>query len=227
MKDYTSDAPVWSDSIPVVEENDLVNAENDNAASIQLLQNILVLKKGKVDKEKGKGLVSETEKTEWNAMYQQATGYTDQKIADLINGAPSTLDTLGEIAEAMKENEGVVGALEAAIGSKANEAEFDSHVKDAVKHITAAERTKWNGKMEVTGDSANNTVTFSSGDAAEATGWTDIGVVASGEKHSSLFPKVSLAIKNLRYLWKVLGTTSLEGIGDGTVTGAINELNTG
>lgn len=171
--------------------------------------------------------VSTAQQTALDAYYQQSTGYTDTKIAQLINGAPSTLDTLGEIAAAMKENEGVVGALEAAIGSKANEAEFDSHVKDAVKHITVAERTKWNGKMEVTGDSANNTVTFASSDAAEATGWTDIGVVASGEKHSSLFPKVSLAIKNLRYLWKVLGTTSLKGIGDGTVTGAINELNTG
>lgn len=171
--------------------------------------------------------VSTAQQTALDAYYQQSTGYTDTKIAQLINGAPSTLDTLGEIAEAMKENEGVVGALEAAIGSKANEAELASHVKDTVKHITAAERAKWDGKMEATGDSANNTVTFSSGDAAEAISWTDIERVASGEKHSSLFRKVSLAIKNLRYLWKVLGTTSLKGIGDGTVTGAINELNTG
>ena len=81
--------------------------------------------------------------------------------------------------------------------------------------------------MEKTGDSANNTVTFSSGDATNPTGWADIGVVASGEKHSSLMRKFSLAVKNLRYLWKLLGGTSLAGIGDGTVTGAINALNTG
>lgn len=62
-----------------------------------------------------------------DAYYQQSTGYTDQKIADLINGAPSTLDTLGEIADAMQNNPDVVEALEDAIGSKASEAEFNSH----------------------------------------------------------------------------------------------------
>ena len=81
--------------------------------------------------------------------------------------------------------------------------------------------------MEKTGDSANNVVTFTSGDAASPTGWADIGVVASGEKHSSLMRKFSLAVKNVRYLWKLLGSTNLSGIGDGTVTGAINALNTG
>ena len=39
--------------------------------------------------------------------------------------------------------------------------------------------------------------------------------------------KVSTMFKNLRYLWKLLGNTSLSGIGDGTVTGAIDALNTG
>ena len=95
MKNYTSDTPVWSDAVPIVEENDLVNDENDNAAAKQLLQNDLILQATKVDREEGKSLVSDTEREEWNAMYQQATGYTDRKIAGLINGAPSTLDTLG------------------------------------------------------------------------------------------------------------------------------------
>ena len=34
-------------------------------------------------------------------------------------------------------------ALNEAIGKKANAAEFDSHVKDTVKHVTAAERESW------------------------------------------------------------------------------------
>ncbi len=62
--------------------------------------------------------------------YQQSTGYTDLKISELINGAPNTLDTLGEIAAAMRENENVVDALEEAIGKKANAAEFDTHNHD-------------------------------------------------------------------------------------------------
>lgn len=60
-------------------------------------------------------------------VYQQSTGYTDQRIAALINGAPSTLDTLGEIAQAMQDDKDVVDALNDAIGKKANAAEFNSH----------------------------------------------------------------------------------------------------
>lgn len=83
--------------------------------------------------------------------YRQSTGYTDQKIADLINGAPSTLDTLGEIAQVMSENADVVSALNEAIGKKANEAEFDSHVKNAVKHVTEEERSTWNAAADALG----------------------------------------------------------------------------
>ena len=41
MKEYTTNEPVFSDTINVVESTDLVNAENNNQASIQLLQNTL------------------------------------------------------------------------------------------------------------------------------------------------------------------------------------------
>lgn len=56
-----------------------------------------------------------------------ANAYTDEKIAKLINGAPTTLDTLGEIAAAMKNNEDVVSALNDAIGTKANASDLSSH----------------------------------------------------------------------------------------------------
>ncbi len=92
--------------------------------------------------------VSTAQRAAIDASYQQATGYTNQKIADLIGGAPTTLDTLGEIADAMAENANVVAALNVAIGKKANEAEFDSHVKNTTAHITASERNYWNGKAE-------------------------------------------------------------------------------
>ena len=48
----------------------------------------------------------------------KAKQYTDTKISNLINSAPSTLDTLGEIATAMGENQDVVEALDKAIGTK-------------------------------------------------------------------------------------------------------------
>lgn len=81
--------------------------------------------------------------------YQQATGYTNQAIADLIGGAPTTLDTLKEIADAIEKNENVVVALDEAIGSKASEAEFQSHDANKTVHITASERKKWDNSCEV------------------------------------------------------------------------------
>lgn len=158
---------------------------------------------------------------------QQATGYTDTKIGQLINGAPSTLDTLGEIAQAMQENGNVVDALEQAIGTKASQAEVDGHMGNSTIHITASERQTWNGKQTMTGDTKDNIISFTSGDSANPTGWTDVDLITSGGKHSGLWNKVSLFAKNVRYLWKLLGGTSLSGIGDGTVTGAISALNTG
>lgn len=59
-----------------------------------------------------------------------AKSYTDTKISDLINGAPETLDTLGEIAEAMTNNKDVVEALDAAIGSKANASDLTTHINN-------------------------------------------------------------------------------------------------
>lgn len=80
-----------------------------------------------------------------DSAYMQATGYTDEKIAALINGAPSTLDTLKEIADAMLENEGVVEAPEAAVGSKASEVEYQAHAANGTVHVTTSERDGWNG----------------------------------------------------------------------------------
>ena len=161
-----------------------------------------------------------------NGIYAQATGYTDQKIADLINGAPSTLDTLGEIAQAMQENNDVVDALEQAIGSKASQTELDEHTGNDTIHITAAERQAWNDKQTNTGDSQNNIVTFNSGDSTDSTAWTNVPVLASGEKHSSILNKVSTMFRNIRYLYKMLGTADISAIGDGTIKGALNSLNT-
>lgn len=161
-----------------------------------------------------------------NDVYQQSTGYTDQKIADLIDGAPETLGTLKEVAEALTENQTVIEALDAAIGKKANQSEFDTHVGNSTIHVTSSEKDLWNNKLEKTGDTQNNIVTFTSGDSTAVNEWTDISVLKSKEKHSSLFAKISTMFKNVRYLYKMLGTTDISAISDGTVTGAISGLNT-
>ena len=53
----------------------------------------------------------------------------------------------------------------------------------------------------VNGDTANNTVTFESSDSTTADSWTDVAVLATGEKHSSLFAKISTMFKNIRYIY--------------------------
>ena len=52
--------------------------------------------------------------------------YVDTKVADLINSAPETLDTLGELAEALQENDSVVEALNSAIGNKADKTQLEN-----------------------------------------------------------------------------------------------------
>lgn len=55
-----------------------------------------------------------------------AKSYTDTKISDLIGSAPETLDTLQEVAKAIKDNEDVVAGLNSAIGTKADKTTVDS-----------------------------------------------------------------------------------------------------
>lgn len=57
-------------------------------------------------------------KTEVSTAKSEANNYTDTKIANLINGAPTTLDTLDEIAAALKDNADIVDVLNQSIGSK-------------------------------------------------------------------------------------------------------------
>lgn len=85
------------------------------------------------------------------------------------------------------------------------------------------------GAVATGGDTAENTTAFTSSDVADgsASAWTNVSKLSSGEKHSSIFAKVSQMFKNVRYLYKMLGTTDISKIGNGTCTGAISSLNSG
>lgn len=78
-----------------------------------------------------------------------------------------------------------------------------------------------------TGDSADSTTTFTTSDTADgsASSWTNVPALTSGETHKSLFAKMSQMFKNIRYLYKLLGTTDISAIGNGTVTGGLSWLN--
>ena len=76
-------------------------------------------------------------------------------------------------------------------------------------------------------DTQNSVATFTSSDVADgsATSWTTVTKVDSGETHKSIFAKMSQMFKNIRYLYKLLGTTDISAIGNGTVTGGLSSLN--
>jgi hypothetical protein len=74
-------------------------------------------------------------------------------------------------------------------------------------------------------DLTDNTVAFTSGDAASPTAWTAVSVLTSGLTIKVLFNRISTMIKNVRWLYSKLGTTDISSIGGGTVTGAISSLN--
>lgn len=67
----------------------------------------------------------------FNADTKADLDYVDRQIAALIGAAPETLDTLEEVAKAIKENETVVDALNAAIGTKANKADIEPTIQFA------------------------------------------------------------------------------------------------
>lgn len=54
------------------------------------------------------------------------TTYVNNKISALINQAPETLDTLGEIAKVLQDNQDVVDTLNEAIGLKADKSYVDN-----------------------------------------------------------------------------------------------------
>lgn len=246
--------------------------------------------------------------------YVNSNKYTDQKIANLINGAPETMDTLKEVSDAISASKTTEEALNKAIGKKANQTELDTHTGNDTIHITASEREKWNKNGGVTGvrgsaesdyktgqatiskediglgnvdntadldktvyrangltihnnlsggstttngtvefmpdalysdseyypvcydpqhrimsynkdaDTGESIVNFVSADSATGDS-TAPDILTSGERHKSIFNKISILFKNVRWLLSKMGTTDISAIGNGTVTGALSTLN--
>lgn len=71
--------------------------------------------------------------------------------------------------------------------------------------------------LKKTGDASNTTVTF--------TEPTELAQPTTGEKLGGIIGKVSLAIKNIKTLITLIGNTDISSIGNGTVTGAISDVN--
>lgn len=97
--------------------------------------------------------------------------------------------------------------------------ELSEESENLVTNKTVTKGIKYN-------DTKDNTVTFTSNDTLEPPAYSDVSLLESNEKHSSIFNKISTMFKNIRYLSGLLGTQDISSIGEGTVTSAINTINT-
>lgn len=113
----------------------------------------------------------------------------------------------------------ITAAERTAWNAKANQSSLTSHAGNTTIHITAAERNKWNNNS--LGDGK---ITFTSGDNTNATSWTEVTKISSGETHTSILSKLTTMIKNIRYLYKLIGKQDISFLGDGTITGNINRV---
>ena len=102
-------------------EKDLA-AHTHEIADVNGLQAALDAKADKDTFDALKALVGELPQ---DAAATTVVGYVDKKVADLVGTAPETLDTLEELAAALKNNAGVVDTLNAAIGQKADKSALD------------------------------------------------------------------------------------------------------
>ena len=69
-----------------------------------------------------------------------AKQYTDTEVAALVNSAPETLDTIGELAAALEENKDMIETLDAAITHKANKTELQEAKEELEDKIVAGLR---------------------------------------------------------------------------------------
>ena len=99
------------------------------------------------------------------------------------------------------------------------------YLKDIIEGTCRKSVQDENGKnisdtyLKKTGDSKDNTASFTSADSLTPAAWADVPVLATGEKHSSILNKISTMFRNIRWLYKMLGTTNIASIGGGTLTG--------
>lgn len=159
-----------------------------------------------------------------NTALTNAKSYTDTKINALVGeGASETLDTIGEIATAIEDNQEGIDLLNAAVGKKADKTTVDSHISnksnphgvtkaqvglgnvdntsDANKPISTATQTALNQKLSLSGGAMTGDIRFGSTGGIELKGknW-DIRLSDSDGLTVSLNPFEENQVTNKRYV---------------------------
>lgn len=119
----------------------------------------------------------------------------------------------GGIPTKVSELENDVGYIKKTVSDLTNY--YDKTSVD--KKIDAIPKTYLTNYLTKTGDGSNLTAEFE-----EA---TTLEELTTGEKLSSILGKLKLAVKNLKSLIGLIGTTDISTIGDGTITGGLSDVN--
>ena len=168
-------------------------------------------------------------KAEVNTAKSEAQSYTDTKIANLVNGAPTTLDTLDEIAAALNDNADIVDVLNQSIGSKQNTiSDLETIRSGAAKGATALQSytetdpvfsasaaagikssdiSNWNSKTSNTGTITGITM---NGASKGTSGVVDLGTVITS--HQDISGKLDATTAENTYATKAAVTTSANGL---------------
>lgn len=165
----------------------------------------------------------------------QAVGNMEQTITQLVQETGTAVEQAETAAQtantaAQDAQDAAQEAREAAesigeragVGSIKGDAETEYRSGDKI-NLTPADL----GALSLTGDAQNNTVTFTSNDSGPDGDHAVLEVekLTSGETLFSIMQKVSRIFTNFRYLLRLAGTTDISAISDGTITGALTELN--
>lgn len=119
----------------------------------------------------------------------------------------------GGIPTKVSELENDVGYIKKTVSDLTNY--YDKTSVD--KKIDAIPKTDLANYLTKTGDGSNLTAAFEEAITLEE--------LTTGEKLSSIFGKIKLAVKNLKSLISLIGTTDISTIGDGTITGGLSYVN--
>lgn len=119
----------------------------------------------------------------------------------------------GGIPTKVSELENDVGYIKKTVSDLTNY--YDKTTVD--EKIDAIPKPDLTNYLTKTGDVSNLTAAFE-----EA---TTLEELTTGEKLSSIFGKLKLAVKNLKSLIGLIGTTDISTIGDGTITGGLSDVN--
>lgn len=154
-----------------------------------------------------------------------AEGYVDGKIADLINGAPTALDTLKEIADQLANDESAVGALTTTVANNLQTAKDYADAAVLVEHN--ARITAVNGAIATAEGYADAAVLVEKNRAETAEGLLDgrldvlegadtvVGSVAKALKDAKAYADAAVAVEVSARQTAVTGAISTaEGYAD-------------